>query len=422
MKKEKKQRKKGRGLIITVIVLSCIIFIFGVLALINYVSSNANTKYADNVEKVKYENQLTPYVDPETGCWTFTCDRDFRIMQLTDVHVGGGFMSIQKDSWALNAVATLIADQKPDLVIVTGDIGYPVPFQSGTFNNMTPVKEFSTLMESLGVYWTFTYGNHDTEVYSYYTRKDINDYYLDKIKSGELKYCLYASQFDGTIDGYDGLEADAGYGNSIINVKNSAGVITQSLFILDSHSYEKGFFRDYDHMHQCQIDWYKNSLITLNEANKKVLNDESDEMTIKSLAFFHIPMSEFKDAYKEWHNNGQKDTENVQLIYGKMGEDIDGEWVYCGVTEDNLFETMMEMNSTQGVFCGHDHYNNFSLFYNGGKYDHSIRLTYGMSIDYLAYIGIAKETAQRGCTMITVSTDGSFDCCGYRLADSKIID
>ena len=44
-----------------------------------------------------------------------------------------------------------------------------------------------------------------------------------------------------------------------------------------------------------------------------------------------------------------------------------------------------------------------------------------MSIDYLAYFGIAKETAQRGGTVIEVGTDGSFDCYGLRLVDKKEI-
>ena len=47
--------------------------------------------------------------------------------------------------------------------------------------------------------------------------------------------------------------------------------------------------------------------------------------------------------------------------------------------------------------------NNFSVDYKG------IRLTYGYSIDYLAYIGIMKYGAQRGCTIIDISPDGSFD-------------
>ena len=36
-----------------------------------------------------------------------------------------------------------------------------------------------------------------------------------------------------------------------------------------------------------------------------------------------------------------------------------------------------------------------------------MRLTYGMSIDYLAMPGIARDTKQRGATLITVHEDGS---------------
>ena len=71
--------------------------------------------------------------------------------------------------------------------------------------------------------------------------------------------------------------------------------------------------------------------------------------------------------------------------------------------DDNLFETMLELGSTQGVFFCHDHYNHFSMDYKG------IRLTYGMSIDYLAQPGISKETKQRGAELITIHSDSSWD-------------
>ena len=37
-------------------------------------------------------------------------------------------------------------------------------------------------------------------------------------------------------------------------------------------------------------------------------------------------------------------------------------------------------------------------------------MTYGFSIDYLAYSGISELGSQRGRTMITVKPDGTFDC------------
>ena len=77
--------------------------------------------------------------------------------------------------------------------------------------------------------------------------------------------------------------------------------------------------------------------------------------------------------------------------------------VFCGIGDDDFFEKGQQ-NGLQAVFCGHDHYNNFSVNYKG------IRLTYGMSIDYLAYAGIWQETNQRGCTVIKYAPNGSFEC------------
>ena len=65
---------------------------------------------------------------------------------------------------------------------------------------------------------------------------------------------------------------------------------------------------------------------------------------------------------------------------------------------------MLEVGGKHGVFCGHDHVNNFSIDYKG------IRLTYGLSVDYLAYLRISSLGSQRGCTMITVNPDGTFNC------------
>ena len=122
---------------------------------------------------------------------------------------------------------------------------------------------------------------------------------------------------------------------------------------------------------------------------------------IKSAAFFHIPLTEQRDAWYEYRDAGYQNTENVELIYGVAGES--GNVVFCGMHEDNLFETMLELGSTKAIFCGHDHDNNFSIDYKG------IRFTYSMSVDYLAYPGIYKRGSQRGCTVINFSPDGTFD-------------
>ena len=391
--KGKKKNRKKKVLKVLSIILCVLVVFFSVTAIISVIGNKGNTEKAKSFPAVQYEEQLVPEKD-ENGYWTFTTDREFKVLQLTDVHIGGGWLSLSKDAMALNAVAAMIAAEKPDLVIATGDVSYPVPFSAGTLNNLASAKIFAALMEQLGVYWTLSFGNHDTEAYSYYGREAVSDFY----SSDEFKYCLFET----------GPEDIDGYGNQVINVKNSDGIITQSLFMFDSHSYTDGdflgIFWKYDNIHENQVQWYKDTLISLNAQNDAVYKElgKKTKSHIKSAAFFHIPLAEQRDAWYEYADNGFKDTENVKFNYGIAGES--GKIVFCGVGEDSLFETMLELDSTKAIFCGHDHYNNFSVDYKG------IRLTYGMSVDYLAYPGIYKKGSQRGCTVINFSPDGSFQC------------
>lgn len=368
-----------RILLIIVLVLG---IIFAILACVNMIGNKSNSNFISTLEPVEYTSQLEPVAD-EDGCYTFTTDNDLRVMQLTDVHMGGGFMSIKKDNMAINAVAAMIRAEKPDLVVISGDIAYPVPFQAGTFNNKSSAKLFAQLMEQLGVYWCPCFGNHDTEIYSFYSREKMAEFYSDE----RLAHCLFSAG-DSKVDGE---------GNYVVNVKNTKGEITQSLFMIDSHSYVDGDYFGalwkYDSIHENQVDWYENTLKSLEQKNNGVMP--------KSLAFFHIPLPEYKEAWDEYAANNFKDTENVKYVYGKLGESKEG--IYCGLHNYGFFDKVKELGSTQGIFCGHDHLNNFSLEYKG------VRLTYGYSVDYLAYAGISKYGLQRGNTMITIHPDGSFD-------------
>lgn len=343
-----------------------------------------NFQVASSFDQVVYEDQLVPEKD-EDGDWTFYTDRDLKIIQLTDVHIGGGIMSLKKDKMALNAVAAMITAEKPDLVVITGDLVYPVPFQAGTFNNGISTDMVITLLEKLGVYYTVCFGNHDSELYSDYTREEIADKYADP----NLKYSLFQK----------GPEDIDGYGNQVIKVKNSEGIVTNAFFIIDSHSYIDGDFLGiqwkYDNIHENQIEWYRERVLAIDKANKAI---DPDYPMFTSLCFFHIPLEEYGVAWQEYKANGYKDTENVKYIAGGYYED--DEKSYCGVHSDNFFETVLELGSTKGIFCGHDHKNNACVEYKG------VSLVYGMSIDYLAYTGISKEGAQRGCTVISLSKDG----------------
>ncbi len=385
-KEKYKKGKKALLIIVAVILVIDILMTIGnVLAVQNLI------KKGNAYKKVEIENQLVPQQD-ENGYWYFTTDRDFKVMHLTDIHIGGGLFSKTVDEKALNAVAAMVTKEKPDLVIATGDIAFPVPYSAGTFNNYSGAKAFANLMESLGVYWDVTFGNHDAEAYSYFDRESVAEFYENE----EYKYCLFRA----------GPEDVDGYGNHIIEVKNSSGIITQAMVLIDSQAYVsdnvigsiiESIKGTYDNVHPNQVEWYESEIKRMNAENEKI---SKESVPVKSLAFFHIPLVEMSDGWNEFAANGFKDTADFKYIDGIIGEG--GKRIFPGVGEDDLFEKMLELGSTKAIFNGHDHLNCTTFEYKG------IQFSYGYSIDYFAYSGIDKLGSQRGCTMITCKPDTTF--------------
>ena len=287
----KNKVKKGKMILFIFV---CVVSVIAlVIAGMNYMSVQTLLKQGNAYEKVEIENQLVPEKD-ENGNWYFTTDREFRVMHLTDIHIGGGFMSKDVDKKALEAVAAMVTAEKPDLVIATGDIAFPVPYTAGTFNNHSGAKAFANLMEALGVYWDVTFGNHDAEAYSYFDRKAMADFYENE----EYKYCLFQA----------GPEDADGYGNHVISVKNTDGIITQAMVLIDSQDYVnsniiESIKGNYDNIHPNQVQWYEKEIKRMNAENEKI---SKASVPVKSLAFFHIPLVEMDEAWNEFKNNGFK--------------------------------------------------------------------------------------------------------------------
>lgn len=334
--------------------------------------------YINSIPIVEHNEHKISYND-ETGVYTITSSTDdFKILHLTDIHLGGSLYSYQKDIKALKAVYAEIEYTKPDLVIVTGDLTFPLGIMSMSLNNSAPVNQFAAFMRNVDIPWAFTYGNHDTESLATLSKSDLNELYksLSYKTSGNL---LYPYVQPGV----------TGRNNQLIEIRNSNGSLKQALFLIDSNAYTGEGINVYDYIHDDQVEWYSSEI--------KRLNAE-EGCTVSSMAFFHIPLQQYRTAFELY----EQGSDEVTYFFGENGEKMMNK-VCCSDYPSKLFDKMIELESTKAVFCGHDHYNNMSLEYKG------IRLTYGMSIDYLAMPGIENDTAQRGAELITVHNDSSWD-------------
>ena len=383
-------------IVLTVIILS-LGAVFGTVALVNWLNAEAMYDYIDTFAPVEKENRLTPEID-ENGAYYFTTDGDFKVLRLTDLHLAGGFLSAEKDKKAINAIAAMVTAEKPDLVIITGDISFAVPWY-GTINNSYAHNYAKRLFERLGVYWTVTLGNHDSEAYNLLGRGAVAEMYEDE----DLEYCLFDR----------GPEDIFGEGNHYINVKNSEGLITRSLIMMDTNAYTDedpfGIKWIYDKIHDDQMEWYSD-VVERNNAHNAALGSEE---TVKSSLFVHIPISIVKPSYDAYVANGRADTEDIKYISGHDGEPDPVVWGPS--TEDGVIDKLLAEGSTDGVFYGHDHLNNFTLEYRG------IMLSYGYSIDYSAYDDIDLVGYQRGCTVITYGSDSSFNMVNENYYQDKYV-
>ena len=336
--------------------------------------------YINSVSVVAHSPYSIVY-NEENGVYTLTASSaEYKILHLTDIHLGGSLFSRRKDLLALQACYSLIAHTHPDLVIVTGDLCFPMGVMSLSFNNSAPVHQFAAFMRNVGIPWAFTYGNHDTESLATMKEEELTEVY--KSLSYKTSATLLYPYVQPSVTGRN---------NQLIEIRNRDGSLNTALFLLDSNAYTGEGFNTYDYIHDDQVDWYESQVLRLQ-------NEEGRQ--ISSLAFFHIPLIQYRTAY-ELYLAG---SEEVTYHFGENNEAFLHTFS-CSSYDSSLFERMVALGSTTGTFCGHDHYNNASITYRG------IRLTYGMSIDYLAMPGIEKHTSQRGAELITLKEDSSWEVC-----------
>ena len=338
--------------------------------------------YINSVPVVEHNTHKIEY-DDETGIYTITkTTDDFKILHLTDIHIGGSLYSYNKDLKALKACYAEIEHTHPDLVVVTGDMCFPMGIMSLSLNNTAPVEQFAAFMRNVGIPWAFTYGNHDTERMSTANKSELDEVYksLSYKTSGTLLYPYVQPDIMGR-------------NNQLIEIRNADGSLNTGLFMIDSNAYTGEGINVYDYIHDDQVDWYADEV--------ERMKAEAGH-TVNSLVFFHIPLQEYKTATELY----LQDSDEVKYFYGENPGDhggITNDLVCCSDYPSKMFDTALELGSTTGFFCGHDHYNNASIEYKG------IRLTYGMSIDYLAMPGISRESRQRGAELITIHSDSTWD-------------
>lgn len=251
----------------------------------------------------------------------FNKDGKFKIVQFTDVHYIHGN---PKSAISIERISEILDTEKPDLVLFTGDIVYGTPTEQG-------LRTILNLAASRKIPFGVTFGNHDDE--QGLTRTQL----FDMIKT--IPYNLT-----------DSVAGIPGASNYILPLKSSDGKREEAiLYCLDSHSYSQiAGIGGYDYIKFDQIGWYRE--------NSTRFTKQNGGTPIPSLAFFHIALPEYNQAAAD----------ETAILVGTRKEKACAPQLNSG-----MFAAMKEMGDVQGVFVGHDHDDDYAVFWKG------ILLAYG---------------------------------------------
>lgn len=255
---------------------------------------------------------------------TFSKEGSFKIVQFTDVHYAYG--NVKSDT-AFLLINRVLDAEKPDLVIFTGDIVTEKPVKEGW-------DAVTKLVSARKIPFAVTLGNHDDE---------------HGVTRAELEKLITAYPYN--INTPTNGSATSGVMNNALPVFGSEKdmQVKAVLYCLDSGAYSTiSDVKGYGWITPDVIDWYKKTSLQFTIRN--------NFQPLPALAFFHIPLPEYRFAF-----DNQKNTR-----FGTREEEECSPELNSG-----MFLAMREARDVMGIFTGHDHKNNYIVNY------HDVALAYG---------------------------------------------
>eukprot|EP00128_Syssomonas_multiformis_P008322 Colp12_sorted_trinity150504_noHs@31960 len=266
----------------------------------------------------------------------FNKDGTFKIVQFTDLHYGE--LPSSKDTLSAQVQDTILKAEKPDLVVMTGDMvsGYAWSHLTRNwFKSLWP-KIVQPMIDN-DVKWAFAFGNHD----------DQGDYTREQILELDAAYNLSLTQ-----RGPDDVSGGTHYVLPIYSSKDES--VKTNLYMFDSGDNNCEGVKGWGCVNPDQVEWYRKTVAAM-KANSTKLPP--------ALAFFHIPLPEFMNLWNNFET------------YGKLED----EGICCSSVNTGLFAAFKEAGDVVSVHVGHDHNNDFIGNYYG------IQLAYGRKTGHGGY-------------------------------------
>lgn len=237
-----------------------------------------------------------------------------------------------------NQIRSLVAQTKPDMIFMTGDLVY------GSFDDAgTTFEWFCNFMDSFGIPWAPVFGNHDNE-----TARGV-DWQCERFAAS--KYCMFER---GSVTGNGNYNVGIAVGDELVRV----------MYMLDSHGCVgmtlAGIYPD-------QVELVKTSCDRIASVNGK---------KIPAFAAFHIETKDFADAARaKGYITDERSTFVVGIDVpqkdGDFGMNCEGREIKYKNQKSHL--SMFKYCNVDGVFAGHTHNNNTCISWEGIKWVYGLK-------------------------------------------------
>ena len=274
----------------------------------------------------------------------FDKNGELTILHLTDWHCDYPLPDVHRQ-----LVLESISEAEPDLIVLGGDLS-----EAAHEDQPAAIKDICDLIVGTKVPFVITFGNHDYN----------HDYTIDEM------FAFYRKYGGEYFIGVDEKPELFGCGTCSIPVySNDGSSVAYNIYCFDSgdRTVENGEDKGYDCVHPDQIEWYKNKAEALKEANKGKY--------VPSVVFQHIIVQEIYD--KLFPETDKRDTIGI-MEYEGMAYDLKPIPNLSNIQSGYTFEhpcpgyhnygeldAMSTNGDVRAIFCGHDHYNSFTVEING---------------------------------------------------------